>query len=131
MGKAKYYEYQGEMRSLRELSNMSGLSIATIRGRLNKNWSVEMAVETPNELNSSCNVPEEFRGKLLKIKFLNFIGAVKKDMQPQLNVIYIATPSSFNPRAMGVRPYFTITLENKKPLIVYPEEFEIVGIAEN
>ena len=47
-GKSRIHlEYKGRIYSVRELSEQYNISIATIRTRLSKGWSVEKIVETP------------------------------------------------------------------------------------
>ena len=51
----RIYRYDGEMRSLREISNMTGISYSTLSNRLLKGWPPERAFHTP--------VEEKFRHK--------------------------------------------------------------------
>lgn len=49
------YDYNGEIHSLREISNMTGISYSTLKNRLSKGWEPERAFNT--------DVQEKFRHK--------------------------------------------------------------------
>jgi len=48
--RTRFLELFGDRRPLREWSEATGLSVATIRGRLRSGWSIESALSTPPRL---------------------------------------------------------------------------------
>lgn len=124
------YCYKGEYYGIAELSRMSGKSPSLIRGRLMRGWSIEDAVDMP-EAGTENQVAECWRGKRLCVVFRESLVNVFPAMQPVLGVTYTANPGQKSEkRKSGYKEYFVIMLENGKPLIVYPGEFEIIGEAE-
>lgn len=127
-GVGKYY-YQGHYYTGTELSQISGLSVRCVYSRLREGWSVEDILKS-RQARSSDEVEEKWRGKILEIRFRNYVPSVFAKMQPVLGKSYVATPSRNPKRRKGsYRSFFCITLDNGLPLIVYPNEFEIVGEA--
>lgn len=43
----KYYEYKGQLYTVREIAQMVGLKPRTIQGRIERGWTIEDVVETP------------------------------------------------------------------------------------
>lgn len=131
MKRAKYC-YNGEYYTVADLSRLTGLSISSLYNRLKSGWNVEDAVETPVEECCTQTLEERWRGKTLSILFHEPIPEVFSEMQPMLEKVYIAIPSIHNGgKEHGGKQHFVITLDNGKPLIVYPGEFEIVGEVED
>lgn len=120
----KTVEYQGKLVTLNELSAMHGVPVTCINNRLRNGWDIEVAIREPVSPTKQLKpLPEMFAdGKVVEVVFTSHIPGVFSHMQPRLMKKYrlIALQS------MCKDPIFTITLENGKPLIVYPEEFEIV-----
>lgn len=121
----KVFEYQGKETTVAELSQMSGVPAAKIHNRLNYGWSVEAAISAPHKQGGSARMPllPEFEnGNIVEVVFRQPVG-VYSHMRPKLNKRYIATAHT---SLHNASPTYTITLENGKLLIVYPDEFEIV-----
>ena len=127
--KRKTYVYKGAACSLSALCRISGLSRHCIENRLNSGWTVEQAVSTP------ANEPlfpfqDEYKDKILDVKFSKRIPGVFLSMQPELGVTYTATPHGRDDRyKRPSRLYYIIELGQRKPLIVYPGEFQVLGIS--
>ena len=123
----KKLEYKGELLTLQELSELSGLPAVTIYNRVRKGWSVETAVETPKFITKqpSSGVPEEFEnGNIVQAIFTKPLPNVYQHMQPKLFKEYVVEARS----CMRAAPSYFITLDSGKPLIVYPEEFQITRV---
>lgn len=123
----RVFEYQGEEVTVAQLSRMSGVPAATIHNRLNYGWSVEAAISTSHKQGDSVRMPllPEFEdGNIVEVVFRQPVG-VYSHMRPKLNKRYIATAHT---SLHNASPTYTITLENGKLLIVYPDEFEIVRV---
>lgn len=56
--KARVHEFRGKMYSVKELADLSGLNVTTIRYRLGKGMSVEDAVTLPDRRNQDNTDPE-------------------------------------------------------------------------
>lgn len=122
------YLYRGKNYTVAELSKLRGLSMSVIHNRLKSGWSVEKAVETPYDGSSPMAIEERWRGKKLRIVFHRPISEVFQHMQPTLGKEYAAIPCIHaTGKSGGCKMNYVITLENGKPLIVYPGEFEIIG----
>lgn len=127
--KKNLYCYKGEKYDLSELSRLGGKSPALIYRRLRHGWSVEDAVDVPAQEEDSA-IPKCWKGKSLRVVFREAVKGVYPVMQPRRGAVYIARPGgSCGGKACGTRLYFVVMLENGKPLIVYPGEFEILGVA--
>ena len=70
-------------------------------------------------------IPEEFRYKDLIIRFDKQLP-VFPEMQPVLRQKYLAVPHAEGKQG---KMFYTIKLKEGKPLIVYPGEFHILGVA--
>lgn len=124
---AKKYLYYGEKHTIAQLAEISGQSTDFIRNRINRGWSVEAAVDTPKE--EGQIIPTEYMGKVLTVCFHEPLASVFPSMQPKRETPYIACPATSMNRSCS-KTYYTINLDNEKKLIVYPGEFEILGIVE-
>lgn len=126
MPKAKQYEYNGEMVTVAELAEITKIPISAVRRRLCDGWSVEKVINTPY-----CEIPStvdaSLIGKPLQVIFRQPIPNVIKDMQPLLDTVYTTTPLQGARTKNFTKQYCVIYLENGKPLIVYPSDFEIVS----
>lgn len=125
-GKGKYF-YQGHYYTGEKLAQLSGLSVRCVYDRLRAGWSVEDVLKN-GQVGSMAVLEEKWRGKILEVKFHKYIPSVFAKMQPVLGKSYVATPSQRPKKGTShYRSFFCITLDNGKPLIVYPNEFEIIG----
>lgn len=82
----------------------------------------------PTHVNTAI-IDEKWIGKALRIAFNNVIPTLFPEMQPSIGQEYVARPGN-NPTQNRKKDFFIIALESGKPLIVYPDEFEILGVAE-
>ncbi len=124
------YNYRGKEYTVKQLSQKSGIYHTVLYSRLKKGWTIEEAVETPAEM-LPTNLEERWQGKELDILFKEPIPNVYPWMQPTIDKIYHAVPAEVKAQNSGskrARYYHIIRLENGGPLIVYPNEFEILGI---
>jgi len=125
--KAILYEYNGDYYTIPQLVNMSNnLKADTIRSRIKEGWDIGLAITVPNR---EVELDPKWRGKSLMIIFSEPIPSVFASMQPCLNKTYIAQPATPTHTYERSKPYYIITLENGKPLIVYPNEFQIIAEA--
>lgn len=126
--RAKKVEYKGEETTIGELSKMSGVPSALIHNRLKYGWSVEDSVLPPQKPSNSVRkqpLMSEFEnGNIVEAVFRTPVS-VYPHMRPKLNKRYVVTAHT---ALKSSSPTYTITLENGKILIVYPEEFEIVNV---
>jgi len=123
------YEYRGVMYTVAQLSKISGVSEGIMRKRLRTGWCVEDAVEIRYEPRYKV-VDESLRGKTLLVYFAMPLASVVSEMQPILHKPYIAVPRNNQERSHRNKDYYVIQLDNGKPLIVYPHEFEVIRAAE-
>lgn len=127
--KRKQYYYNGSYYTGAALARLGGLSKDVVYERLKNGWPVEYVVETPSE--KAVMVEEKWLGKTLEVKFLKHIPAVFADMQPTLGKVYVAVPGGHVKKYTGKhKQHFLITLDNGKPLVVYPDEFEVIRAVE-
>ena len=120
----KRVAYKGEMLTLSELSALHGVPASTINNRLTRGWDIEEAITVPGRKGTIAPLPPEFKdGNIVEVVFRRPLG-VFAHMQPRLNKRYVVTAHA----SIHANPVFTITLENGKRLIVYPEEYEIVSV---
>lgn len=125
------YAYRGKNYTVAELSKLSGLSMTVIHNRLKSDWTVEKAVETPYDGTPPIAIEKRWQGKKLEIIFRRPVSGVFPHMQPTLEKPYAAIPCIHSTgKSGGCKQNFIITLENGKPLFVYPGEFEIIGEVE-
>lgn len=125
--KALQYEYNGEYYTISQLAAMSNnLSAETIRTRIKDGWDIDLVLSIPS---GEVDVDPKWKGKTLEIMFTEPVPTVFAKMQPLLNKTYIARPSTRIRTYEKARSYYIITLENGKPLIVYPNEFHILAEA--
>lgn len=125
----KVIEYQGKETTIAELSQISGVPTVMIHNRLHHGWSVEDAISPPHKQGNIVRMPllSEFEnGNIVEAVFRQPIG-VYTHMRPRLNKPYVVTAHT---TLRNASPTYTITLENGKILIVYPEEFEIVKVTQ-
>ena len=74
-------------------------------------------------------VDKKWDGKTLEVVFRKRVP-VFQHMQPSLGKVYIAEPGVNNTSLRGgCKQHFLITLESGNKLIVYPDEFEVIGEA--
>ena len=120
----KRFEYKGELLTLSQLSAINGVPTTSINNRMMNGWDIEDAITLPVTPSKQLRpLPAMFaEGRVVEVIFRNYIPGVYNHMQPKLMKRYrlVALPSKARD------PIFTIELENGKPLIVYPNEFEIV-----
>lgn len=124
---AKIYLYNGEQHTLTSLQKLSSVSRRTLSDRLANGWDVEKAVNTPrqNEAHKTCP-PEMYANGNIDIIFEKHIPGVFMEMQPVLDKVYSAEPHRTFSSSKKSKLYYIIKLEDGKPLIVYPEEFQWV-----
>lgn len=122
-----YFKYKEQELCLAELEALFGVPREAIRARIKSGWSVEAAAETP--ITTPSPIEAKWIGKVLEIKFLRPIPQVFRSMQPNLATTYIAYPHQNPGQRQKAKLFFTIRLENGLPLIVYPEDFHIIGEA--
>lgn len=125
MSKLKRYWYMGKQYTLQELAKIGNISVSALRTRIKLNWDIEEAVNRPIE-EKCATVEPQWKGKRLVVMFTSPLSSVKQDMQPSMNREYIAIPCQCGVSRGRSKEYFIINLENGKPLIVYPKEFEIL-----
>ena len=64
--------------------------------------------------------------RYFRIRFPRHISSVKTDMQPEIMKEYIMKAIG----CLNSQPVYVIASENGRPLIVYKDEFEVIGLAE-
>lgn len=121
------YPFRGEMCSIGIIARKAGVSVRYLKSQLENGIMPEEAVALALEERQRCTIDPKWKGKALEVVFREPLSSVKKDMQPRLNTKYIATPGRPTTGTTSVRPNYLIRLENGKPLIVYPGEFEVIG----
>ena len=122
----KLFEYNGVHYTAAELSELSGIKTAIIRQRINSGWTVKKAVTTPTKKTPPRTAKREEK---YRVVFTRPVPEVFKEMQPRLNKVYIAVQHEGHSSKKTNRSFYTITLENGKNLIVYPDEFINLGAA--
>lgn len=118
----KRFEYQGGEYTFDELCEMlPDMKPSILQTRLHKGMTVEEAIrpQTYEEL-----VPEKYRYKDLVVCF-DVSLPVFPHMQPVLKKQYLAVPNVVNKHG---RMFYTVNVRGNK-LIVYPDEFRILGVA--
>lgn len=130
MSNVKKWTLNGSSYTTDELVALSGKPYSVISSRLRDGWEVEAAVTTPVKSNIiTYDAAEMYGHGAVQIRFTEHIPGVFQEMQPTLNKIYSAEPYCAASTKQKAKLYYIITLENKKPLIVYPGEFEWLGSA--
>lgn len=125
---AQKYFYNGTYHSVSSLERLSGISRTTLTDRLQSGWPVELAIMTPPQKNQVNDLPPEmYKEGNIDIVFTEPIPGVFKEMQPTLNKVYAAEPHCPGHKQLKSKLYYIITLDNGKPLIVYPNEFKWLG----
>jgi hypothetical protein len=105
---------------------MHGVPITAINNRLARGWDIERAITEPAQQKKVEKLPPEFtNGNIVKAIFTHPLSQVFQHMQPRLNKPYIVTAHASTVQMAVV---YSITLENGKPLIVYPNEFEVISV---
>jgi hypothetical protein len=127
--RTKYF-YDGSYHSISSLERLSGISRTTLTDRLKSGWSVKMAVTTPAKTRVNDLPPAMYKEGPINVRFTQPILEVFPWMQPTLGKIYKAEPHCPGNTYQKAKLYYVITLDNNKPLIVYPGEFEWLGKAE-
>lgn len=127
--KQKYF-YNGNYHSIASLERLSGISRTTLTDRLRSGWAVELAVTTPAKPCVNDLPPGMYKEGPINVQFAQPIPGVFPWMQPTLKKVYKAEPHCPGRTYQKSKLYYIITLDNKKPLIVYPGEFEWLGKAE-
>lgn len=118
----KIYSYNGKEYTLDELvESFPQVNKATLITRLSKNWTVAEAIDPSLR---EDYISAEYRGKELVVCFQRPIP-VSDHMQPSRKKRYIATPYTEGKRG---KIFYSVQIHGK-PLIVYPGEFSILGIA--
>lgn len=118
------YSYRGELHTARRISNFSNVPLDILLKYLPECDTGDEAIIRAREEISGHKITTE--PKYITIVFRKYIEGVKASMQPQLNTEYTATPQRCPAEVMPQNEYFIISLENGRPLIVYPREFEVV-----
>ena len=82
---ANQIEYKGKIYTLRQLSEETGLSKATLNSRLEAGWGIEKAVETPLRITTLRKYP--YHGKMLTAAELAALNGTitTKTMRERLN----------------------------------------------
>jgi hypothetical protein len=127
MAPRQYHYYQGEYRTIHQLAKSAMVSEPILRKRLKEGWDLEDAMMLPTG-RCGIDVDPALIGKTLKIVFQETIPSVFECMQPKLNTPYLAKLQKGRRSIYKARPYCIIHLERGKPLIVYPEEFQILQV---
>ena len=121
MAKKKLYEYQGEMYTLQDFSEMYGVPVRTIAHRLYSGWKLEKAImpqKRPKK--GETELPQEFaNGNIVKAIFPEPLSSVFAHLQPKRNKEYVVEARE----CYRAAPCYLITLESGTRLIVYPDEF--------
>lgn len=128
MSNVKKWKLNDTYYTTSELVKISGLPKSALASRLRNGWDVEPAITTPlSKKTIGTASPQLFAQGNVDVKFLTPVPGVFQEMQPKLNQIYAATPYCTSSQKLKAKLYYIITLDNGKPLIVYPGEFEIIG----
>ena len=100
----------------------------TVQKRKMKNgWEIRTDGKKPNEAKIINAFPPELYAKgNVDIYFTEHISGVFAEMQPVLRKIYEAEPH-YRQGKEKAKLYYIIKLDNGKPLIVYPGEFNLVA----
>lgn len=123
----KIVNYRGQRYTMAKLALHTGVPYDTLRTRLNAGWSAEDAVSHPMPKKEETSIPAELKGKELIVSFAETLPSVYAQMQPLMGKQYVARPCISSHPTSKIRLSYIITLENGKPLIVYPDEFTIIG----
>lgn len=124
----RVYTYKGIEYPITTLAKMSGLSLGNLKRRLDRGWSVEDAVDTPPR-STDAEGPTILTQPVL-IAFPAAIPGVFDHMQPLHSRVYIAYPHFSEGTKATTKIYYIMTLDNGKPLIVYPGEFKVLAIVD-
>lgn len=128
MSNVKKWEWNDTYYTTAELVAISGLPKSTLATRLRNGWDVDTAMATPVKTKLICTTaPEQYAKGTVEVMFFETVPGVFQEMQPTLHKTYHATPYCAGSHKQKAKLYYIITLENGKPLIVYPGEFEITG----
>lgn len=122
----KLYKYQGQEMTAHALSKIAVVSETALRKRLRAGWDVEAAVTTPISENHAAVDPELFERDIM-VEFTQHINSVKSEMQPTLNKVYRGRMYHGNTNLFRTKIFCVIHLDNGLPLIVYPDEFNMLG----
>ena len=124
MKQCKLYEYNGKEHTLDELAGFSHLPKHVLANRLKNGWDVAAAINEPDQAKIVDSFkPEMYDNGNIDIFFTRHIAGVFQEMQPELGKIYSAEPH-YQKGKMKAKLYYIIWLDDHKPLIVYPGEFE-------
>lgn len=128
MSNVKKWNWNDKYYTTSELVEISGLPKSTLATRLRNGWDVATAMNTPVKTKLICaSAPEQYAKGTVEIMFFETIPGVFQEMQPTLNKVYTAKPYCAGSDKLKAKLYYIITLDNGKPLIVYPGEFEWAG----
>lgn len=122
--KSNYVVYHGQPIHFRDVAKKNGVAVSTIYRRRRAGWSDERIVETPQYCGREPK-EKEIVTETVEVLFREPIGNVFESMQPKLNQVYVAVRTA--EVGSGDRPFYIITLDSGKRLIVYPEEFTKIG----
>ena len=119
--------FRGEMRTTKEIAEFSkSISPNTVYHRLKDGWDPERAI-LPDLADTV--ISKEWEDKDLLVSFPHPLGGIIPSMQPICNKPYIAYHNRPSASKQSLKHFFIIYLENGKPLIVYPHDFQILGEA--
>lgn len=128
MSNVKKWELNGTFYTTNQLVEMSEVDKSTLSKRLRDGWDVDTAIHTPVQLHKVCPAaPKLYSQGSIDVVFTEYIPGVFREMQPVLNKVYAAEPHCASSHKHKAKLYYIITLDNGKPLIVYPGEFKQVN----
>ena len=122
------WNYRGNTYTTDELAKLCGKPRRILADRLANGWEVEAAVSVPVAPKMiMLSAAEHYENGPINIVFTEHISGVFAHMQPVLHKQYTAHPHCASNDKHKAKLYYTIVLDNGKPLIVYPGEFVAIG----
>lgn len=128
--KAKIYMYQGKAYNIHQLAEETGISEGILSSRISDYVPADTVIPQIQKEQQQKEALKNMVGKPLVIVFRRALSSVFPDKQPKLNTQYVAMPQRKIPKVLNCRMFYIVTLDDGSPLIVYPEEFEIIGEAD-
>lgn len=118
------YECDGGLVTVAEMAELTGLSETGVRNRLKRGWTAKEIVSKPSTRSRAKDQLGDSMVEPIEIMFERHINGVYASMQPKIGKVYEAYPNK-EQYEYHQRAFYIIMLDNGKPLIVYPNEFEI------